>query len=178
MKKLLPFAFFLSPLLLSAQDLPLYDSPQQANYDPDVWHRTRMGTGQRHIELYYTSLPEIVAANVRQAEQQKLAPDARRAKLHRDSTEYAGGVMFISATCPDRTSIDGALTVVVLDEQQQEVLRRTLGPGEAELSVSAKDFGRIYTVPISKPLPANAVVQVVDNPARQHHQFLIRPVSK
>lgn len=178
MKKLLSVTLALLPLLAAGQDLPRYDEPQQSAQDPDVWLVTKPHTGQRFIEVAYTPMPEVIAANARQADQQQLPAAARREKLHHDSTDYSGGLVFISATCPGRTTIDGALTVVVLDDQQHELLRRTLACTEAELSISATDFARIYAVALTRPLPPNAIVRVEDMPAQQRHEFMIRPVSK
>lgn len=172
------FLAWLSVLPAAAQDLPTYADPQQSPTDPDVWLVTRPRTGQRAIELFYAPLPDILAANAQQADRQQLPPADRRAKLHHDSTDYAGGLLFIAATCPGRTTIDGALRVVVLDEQRREVLLRTLNCTEAELSINSETFGRMYAVPITQPLPPNAVVVVEDVPAREHHAFLIRPEQK
>lgn len=178
MNKLLFFTFTCLPLFALGQDLPRYDDPQQSPQDPDVWHITRASAGRRFISVYYHSLSEIIEANAQQADQQQLSAEAKRAKLRHDSTEYAGGIVFISANCTDRNTIDGSLTVVVLDSSKSEVLRRTLPADEAELSVSSRDFARIYAVPVAKPLPANSFVIVADNPALQHHEFMLRPIDR
>lgn len=178
MRKLLLVALALLPLLGSGQDLPRYDAPHQASDDPDVWQITQPLTGKRFIDVYYTSLPALIAANSALIDSQKWPAEEKRRKLGQDSAAYLGGVLYIFARSFERNAIDGSLTIVVLDEANNELLRRTLAPVEAELTVSLTDYARIYTVPVTKPLPASFCLAVVDNPARQQHEFVVRPVEQ